>query len=287
MAQLSRVAANWRDYELIDSGDFEKLERFGPVLMVRPEPQALWAKERPGALWTDVNATYSRTGREGDWQIKKKTDSSWVISWKELKFKIGMTSFKHTGLFPEQASNWEWLLANIKPGMKVLNLFGYTGGATIVASFAGAGEVVHVDSSRPMIAWGKENQKLSGLETRKIRWIEDDVSKFIAREIRRGNKYDIILMDPPAFGRGPEGEIWKFEEHLPRLVADCAKLVNRETGHLLVNAYSLGYPALAVENMVRSNVPFVKNIESVELTLKESGERGFELPTGVVIRASW
>lgn len=285
MADLKRQAATWKDYALLDSGDFEKLERFGDVVMVRPEPQAIWRKGEKTS-WTNAHAVYSRTGREGDWELKTKVPSSWSIAWGKLTFKIGMTNFKHTGLFPEQATNWEWILEHVKPGMKVLNLFGYTGGATLAAALAGADEVVHLDASKPMITWGKENQKLSGLEAKKIRWIEDDARKFIARELRRGNQYDAIFMDPPAFGRGPEGEVWKFEEHLAPLIEDCAKLMKPDRGLLLVNAYSLGFPALAVENIVRGTLPKAK-LESVELTLRESGKRGFELPTGVAVRAVW
>lgn len=170
--------------------------------------------------------------------------------------------------------------------MKVLNLFGYTGGATLAAASANA-EVTHVDASKPVVTWARENLELSGMGDRKVRWIEDDAQKFVAREIRRGNVYDAILMDPPAFGRGPAGELWQFEEHLPRLLADCAQILNKETGLLLVNAYSLGYPALAIENLVRTAVPFAKELSSVELTLKESTPRAFELPTGIAVRATW
>lgn len=282
---LAREHAVWSDLELLDSGDFEKCERYGDVIMVRPEPQALWRKSGSDA-WKKAWATYTRTGREGDWDIIRPLPASWTVGWEDLTFRIRTTSFKHTGLFPEQASNWKYLRGIVKPGMKVLNLFGYTGGVTLAAASAGA-EVVHVDGSKPAIAWVKENIELSGLGNRTVRYITDDVMKFVGREVRRGNTYDCIVMDPPAFGRGPEGELWKFEEHLPKLLAMCASILNKDHGHLVVNAYSLGFPALAIENLVRTSVPFVQQLSAVELTLKETTSRGFELPTGIVIRCSW
>lgn len=282
---LKREHAVWADYELLDSGDFEKLERFGDIYMVRPEPQALWKKADPEA-WSKAHLVYSRKGREGEWQSHKNVPESWEVSWENLKFHIRPTSFKHTGLFPEQASNWKYLREHVKPGMKVLNLFGYTGGASVAAASVDA-DVTHCDASKPVVTWGRENLELSGLADKKCRWIVDDAQKFVAREARRGNKYDAILMDPPAFGRGPDGEVWQFENDLPALLDECVKILNPEHGLLLVNAYSLGFPGLAIENMVKTAVPFAKTFETVELTLKESSERGFELPTGVVVRATW
>lgn len=283
--ELTREQAVWNDYELIDSGDFEKCERFGDVVMVRPEPQALWRRS-DADRWSAAQLVYSQRGREGEWQKVTGIADRWTIDWEDLKFSIRPTSFKHVGLFPEQASNWKYLRATLKPGMKVLNLFGYTGGATLAAASTGA-EVTHVDASKPVVTWTRENLELSGLGDRKVRWIEDDAQKFVAREIRRGNTYDAILMDPPAFGRGPEGEVWQFENHLPQLLENCAQILNKESGLLLVNAYSLGYPALAIENLVRTTIPFVKKLAAVELTLSESTARAFELPTGIVVRATW
>lgn len=286
-APLQREHAVWDDVKLLDSGDLEKCERFGDVVLVRPEPQALWHKSDATGDWKKAWATYTRAGREGDWDVIRPLPTSWTVRWEDLTFRIRTTSFKHTGLFPEQASNWKYLRGIVRPGMKVLNLFGYTGGATIAAASAGADEVVHVDGSRPAVTWARENVELSGLEKRTVRYITDDVTKFTGREVRRGNTYDVIVMDPPAFGRGPDGELWRFEEHLPILLETCAQLLNRDHGHLIVNAYSLGYPALAIENLVRTAVPLVQNISAVELTLKETSARGFELPTGIVVRASW
>ena len=205
---LARESAVWSDFALLDSGRFEKCERFGDVVMIRPEPQALW--EIGGEkTWDEAHLAYKRQGREGEWNVRKTVPESWNIRWEDLMFRIRPTSFKHTGLFPEQASNWAWIRENVKPGMKVLNMFGYTGGATLAAASAGA-EVTHLDASKPVVTWGKENAELSGLSAKPIRWIVDDAQAFVAREIRRGNMYDMIFMDPPAFGRGPEGELWQL-----------------------------------------------------------------------------
>ncbi|MFA6017827.1 MAG: class I SAM-dependent methyltransferase [Patescibacteria group bacterium] len=282
---LVRSCAEWREFALLDSGAFEKRERFGDVIMIRPEPQALWKKENEEA-WNDSHLSYKRQGREGEWTINKKVPESWNIHWEDLTFRIRPTSFKHTGLFPEQANNWVWIRENVKPGMKVLNMFGYTGAATLVAASVGA-DVTHLDASKPVVTWGKENADLSGLSERPIRWIVDDAQKFVAREIRRGNMYDAIFMDPPAFGRGPEGELWQFEDHLPELLTDCAKLLNKNSGLLLVNAYSLGFPALSIENLLRTSISWKTEIQSVELTLKEESVRAFELPTGIAVRCGW
>jgi 23S rRNA (cytosine1962-C5)-methyltransferase len=283
--ELKREPAVWSDYQLLDSGDFEKLERFGAVTVIRPEPLALWTRSNPD-LWTKAQATYSRVGEEGDWELRSPLPSDWQITWEDLRFKLRTTSFKHTGIFPEQAANWRWIRETVKPGMKVLNLFGYTGGATIAAASAGA-EVVHLDSSKPAVTWAKENAELSGLAEKPIRFIVDDVQKFVAREIRRDHKYDAIFLDPPAFGRGPDGEVWRFEENLPGLLEQLTEILNQEHGYLLLNAYSLGFPALSIEQMVRTNIPFVKHIEAVELTLEEATPRAFKLPTGIAVRASW
>ncbi len=284
-APVIRSCEAWNDFALLDSGNFEKCERFGDIVMIRPEPQALW-KKGDETLWQSAHLSYKRQGREGEWTVNTPVPDAWNIRWEDLTFRIRPTSFKHTGLFPEQASNWAWIRENVKPGMRVLNAFGYTGAATLAAASAGA-DVTHVDASKPVVTWGKENADLSGLGARPIRWIVDDVQKFIAREVRRGNVYDAIFMDPPAFGRGPEGELWQFEDHLPALLDDCITLLNREHGFLLVNAYSLGFPALSIENLVRSTLPWPHHVSAVELTLKETSPRGFELPAGIGIRCGW
>lgn len=284
---LLREIAPWKQYALLDSGDGEKSERFGDIVMVRPDPQAIWNKaDARAACWTDAHLSYARQGREGEWTYKKPVPDSWTILWDDLVFRIRPTSFKHTGLFPEQSSNWQYIRSHIKPGMRVLNLFGYTGGASVAAASADA-DVTHVDASKPVVTWTRENAELSGFADKPIRYIVDDAQKFLAREIRRESVYDAIFMDPPAFGRGPEGEIWKFEEHLPKLLAQCVQILNKEHGMLLVNAYSLGYPALAIENMIKSVIPWKVEMMSVELTLQEQNARGFLLPTGVVVRVTW
>lgn len=287
LSMLIREIAPWKSYALLDSGDGEKSERFGDVVMVRPDPQAIWKKADAGAAcWKDPHLTYARQGREGEWTYRKPVPDSWTILWEDLVFRIRPTSFKHTGLFPEQASNWQYIKKHVKPGMRVLNLFGYTGGASVAAASAG-GDVTHVDASKPVVTWTRENAELSGLADAPVRYIVDDVQKFLAREVRRESTYDAIFMDPPAFGRGPEGEIWKFEEHLPKLLEQCVQVLKKEHGMLLVNAYSLGYPALAIENMIKSVLPWKAEMMSVELTLQEQNDRGFLLPTGIVVRVTW
>lgn len=273
----------WKDYELLDSGHFEKCERFGDVVVARPEPIALWQPVGVSA-WKTADVVFHREGTEGDWEIRKTLPRNWKVQWEDLAFILRTTSFKHTGVFPEQAENWTWIRDNIKPGMKVLNLFGYTGGATLAAASAGAEETVHVDGSKPAVTWARENAEASGLGNRKIRWIEDDVQKFVAREIRRENRYDAIFLDPPAFGRGPKGELWKFEDHLPLFLEELKKILNPNGGMLLLNAYSLGFPTLAVEQLVRAAMPMFEDVQASELMLKESTKRGFEIPTGIAVR---
>lgn len=277
----------WKDYALLDSGDGEKCERFGDVVMIRPEPQALWPKADPqAAVWRTAPLVYARDGREGEWYRRERVADRWTIGWEDLRFSIRPTSFKHTGLFPEQEANWQWLRTRLTPGARVLNLFGYTGGATLACASVGC-DVTHVDASKPVVTWGRENLELSGLAERSVRWIVDDAQKFVAREIRRGSVYDAILMDPPAFGRGPEGEIWKFEEHVPKLLEQCQKLLAPQHGILLVNAYSLGFSAKVIENVVRTFVPDRALIASTDLLLTEQTSRAFALPAGVAVRATW
>ncbi|MFH2062911.1 MAG: class I SAM-dependent methyltransferase [bacterium] len=280
--QLKREVADWMDYELLDSGNQEKCERFGGVTVVRPEPQALWSPVRP-EVWASATARFEQRGDDGSWRVKSEPPESWSAEWNGLRFGLRLSSFKHTGVFPEQAVNWAFLQENLRPDAKLLNLFGYTGGATLAALSAGA-EVVHVDASRPAIAAARRNAELSGLADRPARWIEDDAMKFVQREVRRERRYDAIVLDPPAFGRGPKGEIWRFETGLRPLLAECARLLDAD-GILIVNAYSLGFPALVVEQTVREAFPSAVEVESVELTLPERTERGFLLPAGITVRA--
>jgi 23S rRNA (cytosine1962-C5)-methyltransferase len=258
-----------------------KCERFGSVVVSRPDPLALWSPAAP-QVWERATARFEQRGEEGSWQATRQPAEDWSVSWESLKFGLRLASFKHTGVFPEQASNWKHLRDSLSAGDQVLNLFGYTGGATLAALSAGA-SVVHVDASRPAIASAKNNAALSGLADRPVRWMEDDAVKFVEREVRRERLYDSIVMDPPAFGRGPNRELWRFESDLTPLLRSCRKIL-KPGGRLLINAYSMGFPAIAVEQAAREVWPEARSVESVELTLKESSARGFLLPAGITVR---
>ena len=276
------------DYELIDSGDGEKLERFGQYILRRPDPQALWNKGLDEKTWKSADALFSRDKDNAKWRLKDGMNKEWQIKMSNLTFIIKPTAFKHTGLFPEQESNWEWLQEKIKTenrSIKVLNLFGYTGGATLAAASARA-EVVHVDGSKSAINWGKENQKASSLESAKIRWIEDDARKFVQREIKRGNKYDVIIMDPPAFGHGANNEVWKIEEDFVCLVELCFQVLSDRPLLFLINGYSAGYSALTYQNnLLYLITKYGGQIEKGELTIEEvKGKR--LLPAGIFARWS-
>ena len=217
------IANNWNDYKILDMADGQKLEKWGDVILSRPDPQIIWKDKSYPEKWKNINATYhrSKTGG-GTWEYNKKMPQQWQIKYKDLTFKVSPTNFKHTGIFPEQATNWDYIIDKIKESnqkeFRVLNLFAYTGCATMAASSAGASEVVHVDSSKGMIDWAKENMKLSGLENNRIRFIQDDVLKFLEKEKRRGRTYHAIIMDPPSYGRGPNKEVWKLEDNLQELL---------------------------------------------------------------------
>ncbi len=241
---MQEIAKNWKDYECIDAGNGYKLERWKDVIFSRPESHANWSKNPQVRDWKEVHAHYQLKDNKGEWQMKQDLPETWTINYKDLTFKVSPTSFKHTGLFPEQAANWDWmrkLIENEKREIRVLNLFAYTGGATMACSKAGASEVVHVDASKGMIAWAKENQQLCGLEDHKIRYIVDDVLKFVEREKRRGHTYHGILMDPPSFGRGPKGELWQFEKQIIDLIDACKEILDEKPLFFLVNAYTLGF----------------------------------------------
>ena len=226
-----KVANNWKDYEILDMANGEKLERWNNIYLVRPDPQIIWNDKQYPEKWKQANARYNRSSTGGGhWDYKKRLPDSWQIKYKNLTFNIKPMGFKHTGIFPEQAVNWDWMMDKIQSEIKttnrevkVLNLFAYTGGATVACLYAGA-SVCHVDSSKGMVAWAKENVVSSGLQNRPVRYIVDDVVKFVQREIRRGNKYDAIIMDPPSYGRGANGEVWKFEENLPMLIEICMQV---------------------------------------------------------------
>ena len=251
---MVEVAKKWQDYELIDAGNRNKLERWDDVVLVRPDPQAIW---QPGNdyRWNHYDAIYHRSNQGGgSWEFSRQLPEYWTISYGDLTFKVSPTNFKHTGLFPEQAVNWDWLrekIANSNREVKVLNLFAYTGGATMACSKAGASEVVHVDASKGMTNWAKENMHLNALDDHTIRFIVDDVMKFVQREQRRGNHYDVIIMDPPSYGRGPNKELWKLEDQLESLISETSKLLSAEPLAYLVNAYTTGFSPIVLDNLLK------------------------------------
>lgn len=251
------IAKDWKEYEILDMANGEKLEKWGNIILVRPDPQIIWKEKSFPEKWEKVNATYhrSKTGG-GAWEYKSNLPKSWQIQYKELTFNIKPMGFKHTGLFPEQASNWDWMMDKIRKSnrtIKVLNLFAYTGGASVACLAAGA-SVCHVDSSKGMVAWAKENVISSGLEKKPIRYLVDDVVKFVNREIRRGNTYDAIIMDPPSYGRGANGEVWQFEENIYELIKLCQKVLSNNPLFFLINSYTTGISSTVLENMLRLTV---------------------------------
>ena len=238
------IADGWKDYELLDTSDGQRLEKWKKYTLVRPDPQVIWNGAKRHPLWKKADGIYSREGGGGKW-VKLDVPESWNISYKELTFKIKPMGFKHTGLFPEQAVNWDWfssLIKNAGRPIKVLNLFAYTGGATVAAAKAGA-SVCHVDASRGMVQTAKENAALSGLSDAPIRYIVDDCAKFVEREARRGNRYDGIIMDPPSYGRGPSGEVWKLEDNIGKFVSSAAAILSDDPLFFLVNSYTTGLSA--------------------------------------------
>ncbi len=251
------IANNWKDYEILDMANGEKLERWKDVVLVRPDPQIIWKDKSFKEKWNKVNAKYIRSNTGGGrWEYNKKVPTSWQIKYKNLTFNIKPMGFKHTGLFPEQAVNWDWMMDKIENAgreIKVLNLFAYTGGATVACLSAGA-SVCHVDSSKGMVSWAKENVISSRLQDRKVRYIIDDVVKFVNREIRRENKYDAIIMDPPSYGRGANGEVWQFEENIYDLVNLCTKVLSDNPLFFLINSYTTGISSTVLENILRINI---------------------------------
>lgn len=277
------IANNWKDYEVLDTSGGEKLERWGKYLLVRPDPQVIWntPHEHPG--WKKKNGHYHRSSKGGgEWEFINLPDE-WSISYKDLTFHLKPFSFKHTGLFPEQAVNWDWfsnLISHAGRPVKVLNLFAYTGGATVSAAKAGA-QVTHVDASKGMVSWAKENAAASGLADAPIRWLVDDCTKFVEREIRRGNHYDGIIMDPPSYGRGPKGEIWKIEENIFPFVELTAKLLSDKPLFFLINSYTTGLQPAVLSYMLNLTVKkqFGGTVAAEEIGLPVSGT-GLVLPCG-------
>ena len=255
-----KIASDWKDYEILDMANGEKLERWNDIFLVRPDPQIIWNQKSFPDKWNKANAIYRRSSTGGgEWNYKTKLPKSWQVKYKDLTFNIKPMGFKHTGLFPEQAVNWDWMINKIKKkkektnrDIKVLNLFAYTGGATVACLSAGA-EVAHIDSSKGMVEWAKENVTSSGLQDRKVRFLIDDVVKFVNREIRRGNKYDAIIMDPPSYGRGKNGEVWKFEQNIEDLVALCMQVLSDKPLFFLINSYTTGISSQVLENILRMN----------------------------------
>jgi len=281
------VADNWKDYEVIDTSNGEKLERWGKYILLRPDPQVLWNTPKRNPAWRKLNAHYHRSKKGGgEWEFFDLPEQ-WSIHYGELTFHLKPFSFKHTGLFPEQAANWDWfseLIRNANRPIKVLNLFAYTGGATCAAAKAGA-SVTHVDASKGMVTWAKENAQASGLPDAPIRWIVDDCVKFVEREIRRGNHYDAIIMDPPSYGRGPKGEIWKIEEKIHPFIALCEQLLSHDPLFFLVNSYTTGLAPAVLSYLISTEVVTRHggHVVSDEIGLPVS-DNGLILPCGAAGR---
>lgn len=273
------VANQWKDYELIDLGGEEKLEKWGEYILRRPDPQVIWPINE-NSKWKNVDAHYHRSNSGGgSWEFKKKIPEKWTISYKDLKFYISPTGFKHTGLFPEQAVNWDWMIGKIKASkrkIRVLNLFAYTGGATVACSYAGA-EVCHVDAAKGMVARAKENIAISGLSDRPVRFIVDDVFKFVEREKRRNSFYDAIIMDPPSYGRGTTGEVWKIEQNLFKLVTQCVEIMTENPLFFLINSYTTGFSPTVLSNIL--NITMSKKFKGIV----DSGEVGLSALNGLVL----
>ena len=279
-----RYTDKLKDYELLDMASGEKLERWGKYILIRPDPQIIWDKKTNPKLWEKADARYIRSNKGGGhWETYTKLPDSWKIKFENLIFNVKPMGFKHTGLFPEQAVNWEYMIDKIKKekrDIKVLNLFSYTGGASVACLFAGA-SVCHVDSSNGMTSWAKENVISSGLEKKPIRFIVDDVLKFVKREIRRNNKYDVIIMDPPSYGRGKNGEVWNIEENLSELISLCDKLLSDKPLFMVVNTYTGGLSGTIISNVIRYNITKkITNLSFDEIGVKQKGSDVF-LPCGI------
>lgn len=283
-----RAATNWKDYELLDASDGERLERWGDYLLIRPDPQILWKTPKTHRGWQQAHAHYHRSNTGGGyWERLKPLPDSWKIRYGELVFQLKPMGFKHTGLFPEQAVNWEDMAAQIRAAgrpIRVLNLFGYTGGATVACVAAGA-HVTHVDAARGMVTWGRENAAVSGLADRPMRWLVDDCVKFVQRELRRGNRYDAIVMDPPSYGRGPNGEVWKLEEQLYGLLEQCARLLSDNPLFFYLNSYTTGLSPSVIQYVLSTLLcpRFGGQVQADEIGLPVT-ESGWVLPCGATTR---
>ncbi|MBE5821166.1 MAG: SAM-dependent methyltransferase [Clostridiales bacterium] len=283
------ISNEWKDYEILDMANGEKLERWGKYTLIRPDPQIIWNKKSYPNLWKKADAHYHRSNKGGgSWEYNNKLPERWQVKYKDLTFNIKPMGFKHTGLFPEQAVNWDFMINKIKEEKKktgreinVLNLFAYTGGATVACSYAGA-NVCHVDSSKGMVAWAKENIDSSGLKDRKVRFIVDDVVKFVQREIRRGNKYDGIVMDPPSYGRGANGEVWQIENSLFDLLNLCKEILSEDPIFFLINSYTTGLSATVLDNLLHVVLDdkYKGKVSSGEISLPMTNSK-LVLPCGI------
>ena len=277
------LASDWSDYQILDMANGEKLEKWNNITLVRPDPQIIWNSKSFPEKWKYADATYIRSNTGGgNWKYNKKIPQSWQVKYKNLTFNIKPMGFKHTGLFPEQAVNWDWMINKIRNAnkeVKVLNLFAYTGGATVACLSAGA-SVCHVDSSKGMVAWAKENVASSGLQDKKVRYIVDDVVKFVNREIRRGNKYDAIIMDPPSYGRGTNGEVWKFEDNIYDLVELCSKVLTDKPLFFLINSYTTGISSAVLENILKLNIKAKGKFSNGEIGIPMQ-QSNLVLPCGI------
>ena len=279
-----RSENKWQDYKLLDATDGYRLESWGGVILVRPDPQIVWKFEKRSPMWDKAHAVYHRSTKGGgEWEYRKKFPAEWNIGYDSMTFKVTPTGFNHTGIFPEQATNWdEYAKMIAKEGreLNILNLFGYTGGATLACAAAGA-KVCHVDASKGVVAWGKENAQLSGLDNKPIRWIVDDCIKFVQREIRRGNKYDGIIMDPPSYGRGPNGEVWKLEDNIFELLQLCSQILSDDPLFVAVNSYTTGVSPSVMEYMldVMMRDKYKGTVSAQEIGLKVEST-GMALPCG-------
>lgn len=281
-----RVTNEWKDYKIVDAGSKEKLEIWKDVILRRPDPSAMWEIDMD-SKWNNVDGFYHRSSKGGgSWEYRKRLPEFWTIEYRDLKFKVSPTNFKHTGIFPEQASNWDFMMDKIKNAnrpIRVLNLFGYTGAATMACAKAGAVEVVHVDAARGMVDWAKENAVLCGLQDNKIRYIVDDCLKFVLREKRRGRVYDAIVMDPPSFGRGPSGEVWKFEDKIAELISACMEILSDKPLFFQINSYTTGVGKTSIENILKTTL--LKKYPNGSIDADEIGlpieKSGLVLPCGI------
>ena len=281
-----RYTKDWKDYELLDCSEGERLERWGKVILIRPDPQIIWSTPKDHPMWKHADARYVRSSQGGGhWEYRRELPEFWKINYKDLTIKISPTGFKHTGLFPEQAVNWDMMREKIKAAkaegreVRVLNLFAYTGGATVAAASAGA-SVCHVDAAKGMVHWARENAELSSLNEKPIRWIVDDCKKFVEREIRRGSKYDAVILDPPSYGRGPGGEVWKLEEHVYELVSLVSEVLTDDPLFVLLNSYTTGLSASTMAYVLGSAMKkFGGKVEAEEIGLPVT-QSGMALPCG-------